>query len=681
MTSPASSHTTSLMNRSYGFVEWFRPGEFERTERILPDILASGAHYLRTHLSWAEYLAPGGEAWFDWLMPRLGNNIDLLPCIHYTPPSMSRTGRSSGAPHDLKSYADFVDHVLTRYGKHFRHIELWNEPNNLLDWDWREDGDFQLFCEMVGGAAYWAKQRGWKPVLGGPCPFDPYWLNLMGERGVLGVVDAVGFHGFPGTWDSEEGTWGGWDMHLGEMRRILDRHNPEAELWITETGYSTWRNDEMEQARRFMKALTVPADRFYWYSWADVAPDVPVQEGLWFDPRHYHLGAVTHDNQPKLLARLLKEGGVARLEDVTKLAVPNLASGAAPVIVTGGSGFIGSNLADSLLRDGKDVIILDNLGRPGVDENLAWLMQRHGDRVHPVLSDVRDLRGIEAAFVDAKAVFHFAAQTAVTTSLVHPIDDFETNARGTINVLEAVRKAGRNAPVIFASTNKVYGSLEDLKMLEQDDRYLPADADIRLNGIAEDRPLDFCTPYGCSKGVADQYVLDYAKSFGIPTAVLRMSCIYGPRQFGTEDQGWVAHFLIRALKGDPISVYGDGKQVRDILHVDDAVAAYRILLDQINAAKGRVFNLGGGAKNAVSVISVLREIEGVTGRTIEKSFGDWRAGDQFYFVADTRRLQRDHGWKARVDWRDGLRHLAEWLAEHRFEGQVELVETRHKVVA
>jgi CDP-paratose 2-epimerase len=673
MTSSASQKLFPAA-KPYGFVEWFRPGERERTEGVLPDILASGASYLRTHLSWAEYLAPGGEDWFDWLIPQLGKQIDLLPCIHYTPPSMSRTGRSSGAPYDLKSYADFIDHVLTRYGKHFSHIELWNEPNNLLDWDWREDGDFQLFCEMVGGAAYWAKNRGWKPVLGGPCPFDPYWLNLMGERGILEVVDAVGFHGFPGTWDSEEGTWGGWDMHLGEMRRILDRYNPSTQVWITETGYSTWRNDEMEQARRFVKALSVPADRLYWYSWADVAPDVPVQEGLWFDPRHYHLGAVTHDNQPKLLARLLIEGGVERLEKVTNLGAPNLAKGAAPILITGGSGFIGSNLADNFLRDGEDVIILDNLGRPGVDQNLSWLMQRHGKQVHPVLSDVRDLRGIEAAFADAKAVFHFAAQTAVTTSLVHPIDDFDANARGTINVLEAVRKAGKKAPVIFASTNKVYGSLEDLEMLETDDRYVPADTAIRSNGIGEDRPLAFCTPYGCSKGVADQYVLDYAKSFDIPTAVLRMSCIYGPRQFGTEDQGWVAHFLIRALSGEPISIYGDGKQVRDILHVDDAVVAYRAVLSNIEAVKGGVFNLGGGPQNTVSIRAVLQEIENLTGRPIDTEFGDWRAGDQFYFVADTRNLKRKLGWQAQVRWRAGLRHLAEWLIDNRFGGRTLLKE-------
>ncbi|MBW9117364.1 SDR family NAD(P)-dependent oxidoreductase [Rhizobium cauense] len=678
--SSSASAGAQWTKRSYGFVEWFRPGEYDRAEQLLPDILASGATYLRTHLSWAEYLAPGGSEWFDWLIPRLGRDIDLLPCIHYTPPSMSRTGRASGAPRELKAYADFVDHVLTRYGRSFSHIELWNEPNNLLDWDWRDDADFLLFSEMVGGAAYWAKHRGFKPVLGGPCPFDPYWLNLMGERGVLGVVDAVGFHGFPGTWDSEEGTWGGWDMHLGEMRKILDRFNPQAQIWITETGYSTWRSDEMEQARRFMKALKVKADRMYWYSWQDVAPDVPVQEGLWFDPRHYHLGAVTHDNQPKLLARLLLEGGVERLERVASLATPHVATGAAPIVVTGGSGFIGSNVARSYLEDGEDVIILDNLGRSGVDQNLAWLTEHYGPRVHPVLADVRDLRSIEAAFADAKAVFHFAAQTAVTASLVHPIDDFETNARGTINVLEAVRKSEKRAPVIFASTNKVYGALEDIQMLEMGDRYVPSDRKIRDYGIGEDRPINFCTPYGCSKGVADQYVLDYAKSFDLPAAVLRMSCIYGPRQFGTEDQGWVAHFLIRALLGQNISIYGNGKQVRDILHVDDAVAAYRALLSSIGSVNGRAFNLGGGPHNTVSILSVLREIETLIGRPLQTQFGDWRRGDQYFFVADTRGLEKELGWKAEVHWRKGIRHLADWLVQNRLgDGSVAL--EKQKVLA
>jgi CDP-paratose 2-epimerase len=659
----------------FGFVEWFRPGEYARTEDVLPEIVASGASHLRTHLSWAEYLAPGGEEWFDWLLPKLAAELDVLPCIHYTPPSLSRTGKATGAPRRLKDYADFVDHVIDRYGRHFRHIELWNEPNNLLDWDWREDKDFSLFCEMVGGAAYWVQKRGWKAVLGAPCPFDPAWINLMGQRGVLDVVSAVGFHGFPGTWDSDAGSWNGWDLHLGELRRLVDGYNPDAELWVTETGYSTWRQDEVEQVRRFMAALTVPADRVYWYSWRDVPHDVAVQEGLWFDPRHYHLGATEHGGRPKLLARLLQEGGVRRVQELFTLAAPSIGSSVAPVVITGGSGFIGSNLAASYLREGKDVVIFDSLARPGVDSNLAWLRGQFGDRVHGCIADVRDAAQLRDAVRDASVVFHLAGQTAVTTSLENPIEDMEVNVRGTLNVLEAARAARGRPGVIFASTNKVYGALEDVDTVATAKCHQPADPQIARNGIGEDRGLDFCTPYGCSKGAADQYVLDYAKSYGTPAAVLRMSCIYGPRQFGTEDQGWVAHFLIRALGGEKITIFGDGRQVRDILDVDDAVAAYRALHGHVDRLSGQAFNLGGGPSNAVSLAMVLAEMARIIGEPIETGHEPWRTGDQLYFVADTARLQAATGWRPTVPWQRGVLRLARWLQAERFG---DAASARHK---
>jgi CDP-paratose 2-epimerase len=648
-----------------GFVEWFRLGEYERVEETLPGLLAAGVTRLRTHVSWADHFTENGPEWFDWLLPTLGRNFDLLPCIHYTPPSLSRTGRSTGAPRDLKSYADFIDTLLTRHGTQFSHVELWNEPNNLLDWDWREDKDYDLFCEMVGGAAYWVRERGWKAVLGGPCPFDPLWLDLMGQRGVLEHCAAVGFHGFPGTWDSEEAGWRGWDMHLGEMRNVLDRHNPDAGIWITEAGYSTWRNDEMEQARRFALAAEAPADRLYWYGWRDLPPDVAAQEGLWFDPRHYHLGAVTSANQPKLLARLLTAGGMERVRAITGLAAPAVSRVSRPAAITGGAGFIGSNLADALLSDGEEVVVIDNLSRAGVEENLGWLIDRHGPRVHFIPADVRQEGTLADAVTDASCVFHLAAQTAVTTSLESPVQDFDVNARGTLNLLEAVRATGRDLPVVFAGTNKVYGGLDDMALQEEGDRHLPLDIAIRKHGIGEDRPLDFRTPYGCSKGVADQYVLDYARCYGLRAAVLRMSCVYGPLQFGTEDQGWVAHFLIRALDGRGVSIYGDGRQVRDVLHVSDAVRAYRLVRDGMEGLRGRAFNLGGGATNAVSLRDVLAEIGRITGRAVPTEYHDWRPGDQPYFVADTRALERETGWHARIGWRDGLADLARWLAEHR----------------
>jgi CDP-paratose 2-epimerase len=336
-----------------------------------------------------------------------------------------------------------------------------------------------------------------------------------------------------------------------------------------------------------------------------------------------------------------------------------------PVLVTGGAGFIGCNLADRLAREGHDVIILDALARAGVETNLDWLKERHGAKIHPILADIRDEEALAKGVRDASAVFHMAAQVAVTTSIVDPIDDFDINIRGTLALLEAVRRRGDRVPVIFASTNKVYGDLADIALEEDGDRWLPIDAHVRDNGISERRPLDFHTPYGCSKGAADQYVLDYARSYGMPTTVLRMSCVYGPRQMGTEDQGWVAHFLIRALEGKPITIYGDGKQVRDVLHVDDAVDAYVAAWRQMDQVSGRVFNLGGGPANAISLRRLLRHIEDLTARAVETRYEDWRAGDQRYFVADARAAQQALGLGRPKHWQEGVAELAAWLADAR----------------
>lgn len=649
-----------------GFVEWFRLGDSAHAENVIAGMTAVGVRRLRTQLSWAEYHTPGGRDWYDWLMPRIGEAFDVMVCVGYTPPSISRNGRSSGAPHRLRDYADFIDMVLTRYGAEIETVELWNEPNNLLDWDWRADPEYVLFCEMITDAAHWVRERGYRTILGGPCPIDPTFINLMGMRGILDLVSGIGVHGFPGTWDSDAAGWNGWATHVEAMRSLVHLYNPDLEVWITEAGYSTWDHDELEQVRRFRDAVRAPADRLYWYGWRDVAPDVAVQEGLWFDPRHYHLGAVDARNRPKLLARLLSEGGDDRLDHVIKLAAPPLRRATAhPVVITGGSGFIGSNLADSFLTDGDEVVIVDNLSRPGVSENLEWLRDAHGDRVRCHVADVRQPRALAAALEGARAIVHLAGQTAVTTGLEAPVEDFEVNARGTINLLEAVRAVAPDAPVLFASTNKVYGNLQHLALECFEDRHLPSDLEIRAHGIGEARPLDFCTPYGCSKGVADQYVLDYGKSYGLKTAVLRMSCIYGPRQFGTEDQGWVAHFLLRTLRGEEITIYGDGRQVRDILHVSDAVAAYRLLLDSIDAAAAQAFNLGGGTRNAISLAMLLDEVGRIAGRPARLTFQAPRQGDQLYFAADTRKLEALTGWQGRTAWKAGVADLWDWLARHR----------------
>lgn len=339
--------------------------------------------------------------------------------------------------------------------------------------------------------------------------------------------------------------------------------------------------------------------------------------------------------------------------------------GRRPVLVTGGAGFIGSNIADRLARDGHDVLIYDALARPGVERNLAWLVERHPARISSVKADIRDADALAEAAKDASAVFHMAAQVAVTTSMEDPVADFEINIRGTLNLLEALRRRSDPAPLVFASTNKVYGDLADIALDLVEDRYLPHDPDIRASGISEARALDFHTPYGCSKGAADQYVLDYGRSFGVPTAVLRMSCIYGQRQMGTEDQGWVAHFVIRALQGEPISIFGDGAQVRDVMDIADAVDAYMAVWRQIERVKGRAFNLGGGPANAISLRQLVEHLEALTGRAVDTHHADWRAGDQRWFVADSRAARATLGLKPPRRWREGVEALARWLQSER----------------
>lgn len=329
-------------------------------------------------------------------------------------------------------------------------------------------------------------------------------------------------------------------------------------------------------------------------------------------------------------------------------------------LVTGGAGFIGCNLADRLAAAGVQVTVFDALARPGVERNLAWLKERHGPTVIPRIADVRDPEAVAAAVREVDAVFHLAAQVAVTTSLAAPLEDFEVNVRGALNVLEAARP--RKTPVIFASTNKVYGDLSDVPLEVAGEAYRPCDPVLRASGVDERRPLDFHTPYGCSKGAADQYVLDYARSFGLPTCVLRMSCIYGPHQMGTEDQGWVAHFLIQMLQGRPIRIYGDGRQVRDILQVDDAVNTYVAALAQISSVSGQAFNLGGGPANAVSLLQLIHAIERLTGRKAEVEFDAWRAGDQRYYVTDATAARRALGLCRPTGWREGVAGLARWLA-------------------
>jgi CDP-paratose 2-epimerase len=315
------------------------------------------------------------------------------------------------------------------------------------------------------------------------------------------------------------------------------------------------------------------------------------------------------------------------------------------VLITGGAGFIGCNLAARLLQTTQaHVSIYDNLSRRHVSTNLNWLRSLPGadHRLQVVIGDVRDADRLRNAAKGCTEIYHLAAQVAVTTSLENPVEDFEVNARGTLNVLEAARRQPEPPFVLFTSTNKVYGALESLHVRAAGTRYAAEDPTFR--GATEAMLLDFHSPYGCSKGAADQYVRDYARIYNIPSVVFRMSCICGPHQFGTEDQGWVAHFLYSLLYGQIITIYGDGRQVRDLLHVDDLLDAMEAARSQMPHTRGEVYNVGGGLERAASVNEILTMIEAMLGCKAKYARGTVRPGDQPLYISDTTKLQRDTGW-------------------------------------
>jgi CDP-paratose 2-epimerase len=677
-----------IIRPTLGILEWFRPGEYDHVEATLADLKVLGISELRTGVSWADWHTDHGQAWYDWLLPRLSQEVNVLPCFTYTPPSLGIVSRTSAPPRHPKVYTDFLDVMITRFGPYFDWVELWNEPNNINDWDWRLDPSWQIFCNMVIGAAYWAHQRGKKTVLGGMCPTDPNWLDLLCRRGVMQHIDVVGVHGFTGTWEHD---WQTWPTVIASVQEVLSRHHSSAAIWITEAGYSTWRHDEHRQVQAFDQLLEAPVPRVYWYSAYDLHPDVSHQAGLHEDERHYHFGLKRANGKPKLIFRFLVREGLAGVKalaqwqpapavnltiqptmskshengrqlpatPVASVIYPRLR----PVLITGGAGFIGTNLAHRLLASGASVLILDNLSRLGVERHVRELCRMYGSRVQVHVADVRNPYVVRDLVQQARQVFHFAAQVAVTTSLADPLEDFEINLRGTLNLLEALRRLSSPPPVIFTSTNKVYGELSDIRLCQAASRYEPVNPAVRRTGVNEQCTLDFHSPYGCSKGAADQYVIDYARMYGLPAVVFRMSCIYGPHQCGTEDQGWVAHFLLRTLAGEPITLYGDGLQVRDILFVQDLVDALLLAQTYIDALAGEAFNIGGGPTNAISLLELIDLIGALHREPPHVAFDAWRPGDQKYYVSDIQKFATATGWTPKIGIQEGVHQLYTWLRQ------------------
>ncbi len=333
-------------------------------------------------------------------------------------------------------------------------------------------------------------------------------------------------------------------------------------------------------------------------------------------------------------------------------------------LITGGAGFIGSNYAFRLIQRGERVTLFDNLSRGGAKRNLAWLEDTFGkDSFSLVVGDVRNADLIAESARQADVIVHLAGQVAVTTSVMNPRDDFESNALGTFNALEAARLSERNPIFLYASTNKVYGGMDDVEVFEEDTRWLYKDLE---HGCAETQQLDFHSPYGVSKGTGDQYTRDYSRIFGLRSVVFRQSCIYGPRQFGIEDQGWLAWMMIAAVTGRKITIYGDGKQVRDILHVNDLLDAYDAAIEKIDVSKGQVYNMGGGKRNVMAIWAEFGPIlERLLGKEIEVAREGWRPGDQRVFYADHRKATRELGWSPKIDLEEGLDLMFEWVKANR----------------
>jgi len=329
-------------------------------------------------------------------------------------------------------------------------------------------------------------------------------------------------------------------------------------------------------------------------------------------------------------------------------------------LITGGAGFIGSNYVHKLIQRGESVTVFDNLSRAGAPRNVDWLQKEFGEnRFKLIVGDVRSADQIAEAAKEADIIVHLAGQVAVTTSVLNPRADFEANALGTFNALEAARLSGRDPIFIYSSTNKVYGGMDDVEIIEESTRWLYKDL---TKGCPETQPLDFHSPYGCSKGTGDQYVRDYARIYGLRSVVFRQSCIYGPRQFGVEDQGWLAWMTIAAVTGRQITIYGDGKQVRDVLHVYDLLNGYDAAIENIDQAKGQVYNLGGGTRNLLAIWTEFGPIlEKLLGKKIEVARGDWRPGDQKVFYADYSKAKNELGWEPRINLDEGVEMLFEWV--------------------
>lgn len=642
--------------KAIGVTVCFRPGDQPHAEQILADLRTLGIAHVRTPLSWAECQPPSECAWYDWLIPTIARQAELLPCLAYTP------GSADSDVHGLGKYRDFLELIVARFSNHFDWLELSVDldgrsgPEELTDTAW--EGLRQAFIDT----AAWIKRQGKKTIfaVAAHCASRAfarvYSPDLLRHSDAIGVCDSGAM-----IRDRLHG-----DSCAAQLHTLLKEQESSPEVWITDTGFSLPRYNDHQQLRTLLDIVDAPAERIYWRATpphvdsGETAPHAPCVEG-----HACHTGLRRSDGAPTLLFRLLQDGGVEKIRSTLRLAARPASMRATPdlVLITGGAGFIGTNLADRLLTKGVPVLIYDNLARPGAERNLHWLFDRHRDGLEFEFADVRDCRMLRRALHRTAQVLHLAAQPALGTSLRHPIEDYEVNSCGTLSLLEELRLQAHRPPLIFTSSSKVYGTLSTIRLKKEHTRYEPEDRAVRHNGIGEEQALEFSSPFACSKGGAEQYVLNYAKSYGLPAMALRVGTVYGTHQSGDQEHDWIAYLLRRTLQEQPITIYGDGLQVRDVLHVDDLVDAILLAQQHMTKGAGQVFNVGGGPGNTVSLRELIDLIEIVHGHAPLVCYQDWRPDDQRYYVSNISKFTAMTGWIPRMDVGDGIRRLYAWITE------------------
>src|SRR3954447_13604185 len=608
-----------------GAVQYFHVHDRETVARVLAGLERLPVRHLRTAISWCDWVSEGGEDWYEWVLPQLLERFDVLPCFLYTPPALGILPKTSSPPREPQLYGEFVEMVLRRYEGRFEHVELWNEPNNYIEWDWTIDPEWTIFAEMIGGAAERALRLGVKPVLGGMSPFDPNWLDLMFKRGALEHVHVIGVHGFPGTW---EAVWEGWDAHIDRVLEVCERHGSKARIWVTECGFSTWAHDEFRQLTTLVELAEAPADRVYWYSVQDLAPERETLDGFHADERAYHFGLQRTNGEPKLIARVLADGGLAAVREMVDFATQRAGDEVARTLVTGGAGFIGTHLVDRLASEGRGVTVLDNLSRPGSEQRLRELKQRHGDLVQADVGDVRDVFALRRCLENCDGVFHLAATIPTDAPLAVP-DDLDVNLRATVALLEEVRRLDAPPPVVFASSSVVYA---------------PVGA------------------FACAKQGADAYVLDYARTFGLRTCNLRLGAVYGPHQSGDEEHGWLGAMPRAVAEGAPVVVFGDGRDVRDLLYVDDAVEALIRAVATPAALTGAAFDVGGGERHGANMAELV-ELGRQRGDDVPRFQRlPWPQTEPSRYVSDCSAFTELTGWEPVVSIEDGFARVHAWIS-------------------